>query len=421
MNDDLDEEIIGSEEGFDEFVQKSSPGDILRSSPVAKIGVIVGAIGVIFGAMYMFGQKPEEVKDSMLSMGSDVSAPPGTVEASPAYVAAVEEKNEEDLDKALRTGDSTIPVPVEAPTDRLQLPEEQTETEDPLHRWRRMQEERVLRNAEQEEDVEPVTVLDSEQQNEAMKQMAESMSKQMQGILGTRNERLKFSYLSLVSDRSDGGAAATDASGDPSGDGEFDGEVEEEEPVVIIPAGEIEYGQLVIEANSDVPGPVLALMVSGPLKGSKLIGSFTVQNDYLTLTFSTLVYNGQDIDIDAIALDPETTLAGMATEVDHRYLQRILLPAAAAFVEGFADAIAQTDTASITIDTSGGGTTTTAEEQDLDTEEEVALGVKEAGEEVREIVDEMAEDVEVLVKIHAGTPIGILFTSAVTEEADDDT
>jgi intracellular multiplication protein IcmE len=421
MNDDLDEEIIGSEEGFDEFVQKSSPGDLLRSSPIAKIGVIVGAVGVIFGAMYMFGQKPEEVKDSMLSMGSDVSAPPGTVEASPAYVAAVEEKNEEDLDKALRTGDSTIPVPVEAPTDRLQLPEEQTETEDPLHRWRRMQEERVLRNAEQEEDVEPVTVLDSEQQNEAMKQMAESMSKQMQGILGTRNERLKFSYLSLVSDKSDGGAAATDASGGPGGDGEFDGEVEEEEPVVIIPAGEIEYGQLVIEANSDVPGPVLALMVSGPLKGSKLIGSFTVQNDYLTLTFSTLVYNGQDIDIDAIALDPETTLPGMATEVDHRYMQRILLPAAAAFVEGFADAIAQTDTASITIDTSGGGTTTTAEEQDLDTEEEVALGVKEAGEEVREIVDEMAEDVEVLVKIHAGTPIGILFTSAVTEEADEDT
>lgn len=420
MNDDLDEEIIGSEEGFDEFVQKSSPGDLLRSSPIAKIGVIVGAVGVIFGAMYMFGQEPEEPKDSMLPLGSEVSAPPGTAEASPAYVAAVEEKNEEDLDKALRTGDSTIPVPVEAPTDRLQLPEEQTETEDPLHRWRRMQEERVLRNAVQEDDVEPVTVLDSEQQNEAMKQMAESMSKQMQGILGTRNERLKFAYMSLVRDQGEGGGAAA-AAGDPSGEGEFDGEVEEAEPVVIIPAGEIEYGQLVIEANSDVPGPVLALLVSGPLKGSKLIGSFTVQNDYLTLNFSTLVYNGQDIDIDAIALDPETTLPGLATEVDHRYLQRIVLPAAAAFVEGFADAIAQTDTASITIDTSSGGTTTTAEEQDLDTEEEVALGVKEAGEEVREIIDDMADDVEVLVKIHAGTPIGILFTSAVTEEADDDT
>lgn len=419
MNDDLDEEIIGSEEGFDEFVQKSSPGDALRNSPIAKIGVVVGAIGVIFGAMYFFGQEKEEVKDSILPAASEVSAPPGTAEASPAYVAAVEEKNEEDLDTALRTGDSTIPVPVEAPTDRLQLPEEQTESEDPLHRWRRMQEERVLRNADKEEDVEPVTVLDSEQQNEAMKQMAESMSRQMQGILGARSERLRFTYMSLVDFKDDGGQTVDGEN--PEGDGEFDGEVEEEEPVVIIPAGEIEYGQLIIEANSDVPGPVLALLVSGPLKGSKLIGTFTVQNDYLTLQFDTLVYEGQDIDIDAIALDPETTLPGMATEVDHRYMQRILLPAAAAFVEGFADAVSQTDATSITIDTSGGGTTTTAEDQDLDTEEEVALGVKEAGEEVREIIDEMADDVEVLVKIHAGTPIGILFTSAVTEEAEEDT
>ncbi len=419
MNDDLDEEIIGSEEGFDEFVQKSSPGDALRSSPIAKIGVIVGAVSVVFGAMWFFGQKPEEVKDSMLPMASEVSAPPGTAEASPAYVAAVEEKNEEDLDKALRTGDSTIPVPVEAPTDRLQLPEEQTESEDPLHRWRRMQEERVLRNTDKEEDVEPVTVLDSEQQNEAMKQMAESMSRQMQSILGTRSEKLKFTYMSLVDFKEDGGQAVD--GNNPEGDGEFDGEVEEDEPIVLIPAGEIEYGQLIIEANSDVPGPVLALMVSGPLKGAKLLGTFTVQNDYLTLTFNTLVYEGQDIDIDAIALDPETTLPGLATEVDHRYLQRIVLPAAAAFVEGFADAISQTDATSIVIDTSGGGTTTTATDQDLDTEEEVALGVKEAGEEVRDIIEEMADEVEVLVKIHAGTPIGILFTSAVTEEADEDT
>lgn len=418
MNDDLDEEIIGSEEGFDEFVQKSSPGDALRNSAAAKIGVVVVGLVVVVGAMWFFGQKEPETPDSMLPLASEVSSPPGAAEASPAYVAAVEEKNEEELDKALRTGGSTIPVPVESPTDRLQLPEEQSESEDPLHRWRRMQEERVIRSAEQDDEVEPVTVLDSEQQNEAMKKMAEAMSKQMQSILGTRTQRINFTYMSLV-DSSSGGAGAGGAANSPGQDGEFDGEVEEEEPVVIIPAGEIEYGQLIIEANSDVPGPVLALLVSGPLKGAKLIGTFTVQNDYLTLRFDTLVYEGQDIGISAIALDPETTLPGMATEVDHRYLQRILLPAAAAFVEGFSEAIAQTDATSITIDTGGSGTTTTATDQDLGTKEEVALGVKEAGEEVRDIIDEMADDVQVLVKIHAGTPIGVLFTAAVTEDAED--
>lgn len=80
----------------------------------------------------------------MASMGY---AAPGTAEASPAYVAAVQEKNEEDLDHALRRGDSAIPVPVDVSQDRyrLQIPEEQMEQEDPLQTWRRMQEERVQR------------------------------------------------------------------------------------------------------------------------------------------------------------------------------------------------------------------------------------------------------------------------------------
>lgn len=81
-------------------------------------------------------------RDRILPMASAISAPPGTAEASPAYVAAVEQKREEELDKALRTGDSTMPVPIEAPTDRLQIPGEM-DGEDPLHRWRRMQEQRV--------------------------------------------------------------------------------------------------------------------------------------------------------------------------------------------------------------------------------------------------------------------------------------
>ena len=68
MNDDLDEEIIGSEEGFDEFVQKSSPGDALRNSAAAKIGVVVVGLVVVVGAMWFFGQKEPETPDSMLPL-----------------------------------------------------------------------------------------------------------------------------------------------------------------------------------------------------------------------------------------------------------------------------------------------------------------------------------------------------------------
>ena len=420
MNDDLDEEIIGSEEGFGEFVQKNTLGDMWRNSPVVKVGVVLGVVALFIGALYFFGAKPDEVKKSMVPAPSQVNSPPGGAEASPAYVEAVEEANEADFEKAIKTGESTIPVPVETPSDRLQLPDEQEETEDPLHRWRRLQEERVLRDTGDSEDVEPVTVLDSEQQNEAMKQMADSMAKQMQNVLSRQGERIRMQYKSIYKVEAEGAGGGGGApKGDAEGNGEFDGEEEEVDPEIIIPAGEIEYGQLLLEANSDIPGPVLVLLVSGPLRGSKMIGSFTVQNDYLTLQFDRIVVDGRDSRISAIALDPDTSLPGMATEVDHRYLQRILLPAAAAFIEGFSEAIAQSDATSIVIETGSSGTTTTDTQQDLNTEEEVALGVKEAGAEVRDIIEEINDDVQVLVKIHAGTPIGILFTEAVTSENDD--
>ncbi|MCB1682650.1 MAG: hypothetical protein H6858_09730 [Rhodospirillales bacterium] len=421
MNDDLDEEIIGSEEGFDEFVQKNTLGDLWRNSPVVKVGVVGLVVLVFVGSLWFFGKAKEKTPDSMVPAPSQVSAPPGTAEASPAYVQAVEEQNEADFEKAIKTGDSTIPVPVETPSDRLQLPEEKEDTEDPLHRWRRLQEERVLRDTGDDQDVEPVTVLDSEQQNEAMKSMAESMMKQMQQVLSRQGERVRMQHKRFIkiSNNNEGGGGGANAGGPDQG--EFDGEAVKEEPKIIIPAGEIEYGQMLLEANSDVPGPVLVLLVSGPLKGSKLIGTFSVQDDYLTLRFDRIVVEGRDSAVDAIALNPDTSLPGIATEVDHRYLQRILLPAAAAFVEGFSEALAQTDATSITIDTGASGTTTTATDQNLNTKEEVALGVKEAGEEVRDIIDEMNDDVKVLVRIEAGTPIGIFFTRAVTEEVNDDT
>ena len=64
------------------------------------------------------------------------------------------------------------------------------------------------------------------------------------------------------------------------------------------------------------------------------------------------------------------------------------------------------------------GDTVTEETADADTKEEVASGIAEAGQELREILDEMADDVEVLVRIEAGTPIGVLFVEPVTTDED---
>jgi intracellular multiplication protein IcmE len=326
----------------------------------------------------------------------------------------VEASNEADLERALQEGESTLPVPVETPSERLQLPQEEVAEEDPLHRWRKLQEERVVRDTREREEVEPVTVLNSEQQNEAMQRLVESMSRQMESVLSRRTEKKTFSYVSTISgDAFDGAGAGGAAGGAANGDDDLGEEIDEDDTgEMVIPAGEIEYAQLLIEANSDVPGPVMALLVSGPLKGSRVLGTFSVQNDkYLTVTFDSVIVDGESVDISAIALDPDTTLPGMATEVDNRYFQRVLLPAAAAFVEGFADALSESGSTTITIDT--GGSASATETADKTDKQEVATGVEEAAEEVRDIIDDMADDIEVLVKIHAGTPMGILFTEPV--------
>lgn len=417
MNDDLDEEIIGADDGFDEFTQKSGLGETIRQSPVAKIGVVVGALALIGFVAVTFSGGEEEETISYVPGGKSVTSVPGTdEEVAPAYVEAVEQQNESVLDDAIATGGSAIPVPIESPDTRLEVPEIQEETEDPLHRWRLLQEERVERQMKsQESDPEPVTVLDAEQQSEAITNLAESMAQQMESVLSTTNEvktfqtRVLLEYTDGDEDGSEGGASGSGNGGNP-GDPGF---TELEEVEVVIPAGKIVYGQLLLEANSDVPFTVLARMVSGPLKGWKLLGKFTVLDDIemLGITFFMAVNEeGKQYDVDAVMLNPDTGLAALRTDIDHRYIRRIVLPAAAEFISGYASAIAESGRTSVSVS----GETVTTSEEETDDKQEVATGVEEAADEISEILDDLAE-VPVKIVIAAGTPIGIFFTINVEE------
>ena len=418
MNDDLDEEIIDSDEGFDEFSQKSGLSDTIRRSALAKVGVVIGVLVVVIGIMVFFGGEKEEEKFSIVPSGSEVTSTPGAdEEIAPAYIEAVEQQNEADLDRAIAEGGSAIPVPIETPDTRLEVPEIEEESEDPLHRWRMLQEERVERQIKARKiEEEPVTVLDAEQQSEAVRNMAESMAQQMQSVLTSNTEVAKFNVKTLISydtEGEDGGSAAGNGAGGSADDAPFE-EVENTE--VIIAAGSIYYGQLLLEANSDIPMKVMAELVSGPLKGWKILGEFSVMDDaeMLAITFDTAVNDeGKQYDIDAIMLNPDSGLPAMKTDIDHRYFKRVILPAAAEFIEGYASAIEDSGATDVVVT---GETVTTGEEATTD-KQEVAAGVATAGSKIAEIVDEMA-DVEVKIVINAGTPIGIFFTDNVEDNGE---
>jgi len=181
---------------------------------------------------------------------------------------------------------------------------------------------------------------------------------------------------------------------------------------IIIPAGTIEYAQLILEANTDAPGPVLAQIMSGPLNGAKILGSFTSTDNYLTLNFSTIVIDGIDYSVQAVAIDPGTTLPGVITEIDRRYFKRIILPMAAEFVTGLTEAISESGSTSVFVSND----TVTSSTSNKNSDQEVASGISKAGEKFGDILDEEADKTKPMLRVASGTPIGVLFVAPVIDK-----
>ena len=421
MSDDLDNDEFEND-GFDDFDEggegSGTLGELVQQNPLLKIGIVLGAAALIFGTIILFGGEEEVDQYSSVGQAPEMTVAPGTEEASPAYIEAVQDVNQQNLEEAISQGTSAIPIPIDPPVGRLEMAAEEEDAEDPLQRWRRLQEERLQRELSSNQVIEPTALPENNAQQEAINALAQAMQAQMQSVLERQGEYVVNTKVvtnpSIFKEDEDMGGEGLE--GEIVGGETTNGMNGETAEMIIIPAGEIEYGQIITEANSDIPGPVLAEIASGPLSGSRMLGTFAVENDLISLQFDQIVIDGMTYSINAVALDPATTLPGMATKVDHRYFRRIILPAAAAFVEGATEAISESGRTDITIV----GDTVTSEQQETDDEQEIASGIEEAGEEIRTIIEEMNEDVEPLVIIGSGTPMGILFLEPVTMPVDED-
>ncbi len=412
MADDINDEGLDLDEAsFDDFEKKKggSLGDLWRNNSTVKIGAVVAAAATIFGAIILFGGKDAPVAPSYVGGGSEINTPPGTEDASAAYTDAVKEENERNIEDAQKTGGSSLPTPISPPVGRVMLAEEKPPEEDPLQRWRKLQEERLQREMQRSQAVAPEAVAaEDTSRNEAVQAMADAMATQMQSVLEKNSAPRPLQYKSMtpsawLEEMSAKEQELAQKAGEPSSDDDVE--------IILYPAGRIAYAQILTEANSDVPGPVLAQILSGPLSGSRILGSFEKEKELLTLNFDTIIVKGISIDVDAVAIDPDTTLPAMATDVDHHYLARVVLPMASAFITGMASAISESGRTNITIQ----GETVAEETEDTDSEQEVASGIEEAGQKLSEIIDETADDIEVTVRVEAGTPMGILFLEPVIQ------
>lgn len=408
--------------GFDEFgTQQGKPslGRTITGSPVLKIALVGVAVLVVVVAITLFGgDKGKDLPGAQVDSGAqELKEAPGTKEVTPAMRSALEESNQQDLENALKEGTSAVPTPIDPPKVLLGVSSEETSGEDPLVRWKKLQEERVRLQREQEQFNAQAQA--DPQKEQRVSGLRDAMINQVNNIMGQKTigemQNITVYHMADLEKKATDAAAAgvVLASATPGTQNGVNGVVDAKPLKVVIPAGEVVYSQLLIEANSDIPGPIVGMIVSGPFNGSRVLGKFQRKDEYIVMEFTTLVgKDGHSIPIEAVAVDPETTLSGMATDVDHRYLQRIVLPAATSFIEGMGNAIAENGSTTVTVN--GGDATVSQEENDLDTEQELSKATAEAANKVGEILDDEA-DVEILVRVKAGTPMGLLFTRPVTD------
>ena len=433
MSNDFDDEF--NNDDFDDFKSRNSLKDIWQNNPIIKIlAVVIGLVLLI--VLYSVLTGGEEDSLSIVGSTPNQSEAPGG-EVSQAYADAITSVNENRTEAALSDPNrSAIPIPFNLQEQELLSGNDegpQFDGFDPLADWRQqsvpedlgepiVEEEPVL--APYSGPIAPQPVPGPSP--EVVNSLAQAMSQQMGDVIA--GQAIRSPDLMQVTPENfltaDAGTTALDGGNsttqyvDTDGDGVADTALLNDAnadnviiETILIPAGTINYGQLMIEANSDVPGPILAQLVSGPMAGARLIGSFTKQNDYLVLRFNTIVVDGKNSSISAIAIDPTTTLPGVATEVNNRYFTRVMLPAAGRFLEGVGRGFAQDSETTIVT-----GDVVTTSRNNLDFEQELGVGVEEAAREISDFMEEEADSIRPLVRVARGTPIGIFFTEPVLEE-----
>ncbi len=188
--------------------------------------------------------------------------------------------------------------------------------------------------------------------------------------------------------------------------------------VATVKAGEVSFAILNTEVNSDQPGPILATIVSGPLRGAKLIGAIeqaqqiqgTNGPENVILTFKTMSSPElpTSLNVSAVAIDADTARTALSSEVDHHYLYRYGTVFASAFLSGYGSAI--TSSGTTTFNDASGGSTTIA--QQLSPKEQFLAGLGNVGTQLGSQLNGAINRPNTII-VNSGTTLGILFLNDV--------
>jgi intracellular multiplication protein IcmE len=368
-----------------------------REQPLIRLGIILLPIAfVVLLVLTVFGSSKNPDKVARVSAGSTVNAVPGG-DQSDAYRQAVEQTNEQRAEAARTQGGSAVPTPSGGAATAAAPPA------DPLASFL------APAPAPQQQvqaPVAPVQQIDPQ----AASQLAQAMSSEMGTITSAVSPRsptiIKVTDLKSFEEAIAKSQAVTQQAAAAA---------KQKEGPIIVPAGTVLYGQMLTTADSDVQAPFLVSILSGPFAGGRAIGTFQKTEDYLILAFGTVIKDSVEYKVSAIAVDPDTTLSGLETDTDHHYFERFVLPAAAAFVQGIGQAVANEGT-STTYSTYG----VTQSTPTLNTHQQLLAGLGAGAQAVGSALQQGANR-QPTIYVEGGTPIGIMFVTSVHQKIDNGT
>ena len=127
---------------------------------------------------------------------------------------------------------------------------------------------------------------------------------------------------------------------------------------MLVPAGRGIYAHTVVAVDSDTNGPIVLEADTGPISGDRMIGTFSKSgNDRLIVKVETVEHRGTPLEANGIVIAPDSMETAVASSIDEHYVERFILPAAAAFMSGLGQAVALGNSTS-TVSPFGGTTQT---------------------------------------------------------------
>ncbi len=184
----------------------------------------------------------------------------------------------------------------------------------------------------------------------------------------------------------------------------------------VLRAGDILYAVLDTEVNSDYSDQaVMATIVHGKFKGARVLGTLAVggpDGDALLLRFSSMSKQvwPASLSISALGVNPDTAQQGMASSVDHHYLQRWGTLFATSFLSGYADAVSSAGTATI----SEGGSSVAVTQAPVSPAGRIMVGLGEVGKAASSEAQAYMNRPPTVI-LNAGVPVALLLTADVAQ------